>query len=87
VRFDQRSGSSFRSATSQNNSVNPFIVTSKGADSAVNSLFNLNVSRDPANGPFVDPNASRNGGADQLDNIAPIHTTSEDLSFNSGVLL
>jgi hypothetical protein len=77
VRFDQRSGSSFRSAISQNNFVNPFIVISKGA---VNSLFNLNVPCGSVNGAFVDLTPPRNGGADQLGNIASIHTTSEDLS-------
>ena len=72
VRFNQRPGSSFRSAASRNNSVNPFVVTSKGADPAVNSLFNLNVTRDATNGAFLDPNASRNGGAYQLGSIARV---------------
>ncbi|RZU42392.1 hypothetical protein [Edaphobacter modestus] len=72
MRFNQRPGSSFRSAASRNNSVNPFVVTSKGADPAVNSLFNLNVARDATNGAFVDPNASRNGGAYQLGGIARV---------------
>jgi hypothetical protein len=72
VRFNQRPGSSFRSAAASNHSVNPFLVTSKGADPAVNSLFNLNVARDPVNGAFVDPNASRNGGPYQLGTIARV---------------
>jgi hypothetical protein len=38
----------------------------------VNTLFNLNVSRDAVNGAFVDPNAARNGGAYQLGNIARV---------------
>jgi hypothetical protein len=72
IRFNQRTGSSFRSASAANHTVNPFKVSSQGADPAVNSLFNLNVARDPINGAFVDPNASRNGGAYQFGNIARV---------------
>jgi hypothetical protein len=88
VRFNQRPGSAFRSAASRNNAVNPFIVSSSGADPNVNSLFNLNVNRDPVNGAFVDPNASRSGGAYQLGNIARVTSAirlngfkNEDLSI------
>lgn len=88
VRFNQRSGSTFKSAASAANQVNPFIVTSSGADPKVNSLFNLNVSRDPVNGAFVDPNAARNGGAYQFGNIARVTSAirmngfkNEDLSI------
>jgi len=88
VRFNQRPGSTFRSAASRNNAVNPFIVSSSGADPNVNSLFNLNVNRDPVNGAFVDPNASRGGGAYQLGNIARVTSAirlngfkNEDLSI------
>src|SRR6187402_263511 len=74
IRFNQRSGSTFRSAASQAGTVNPFIVTSKGADSSVNSLFNQTVTKDPVNGAFIDPNAARSGGAYQLGNISRVET-------------
>ena len=68
--------------------MNPFIVSSSGADPNVNSLFNLNENRDPLNGAFVDPNGSRNGGAYQLGSIARVTSAfrmngfkNEDLSI------
>jgi hypothetical protein len=66
VRFNQKPGSSLQSAASKAGQVNPFLVTSAGANPAVNSLFNLNTTRDATNGAFVDPNGARNGGAYQL---------------------
>jgi hypothetical protein len=66
VRFNQVPGSSLQSAASKAGKVNPFIVTSSGANPAVNSLFNLNTTRDTVNGAFLDPNGARNGGAYQL---------------------
>ena len=66
VRFDQKPGSSLQSTASKAGHVNPFLVTSAGANPAVNSLFNLNTTRDVTNGAFVDPNGARNGGAYQL---------------------
>ena len=46
--------------------MNPFIVASSGADPNLNSIFNLNSTRDSVNGAFVDPNGARNGGAYQF---------------------
>jgi hypothetical protein len=66
VRFNQVPGSSLQSAASKAGKVNPFIVTRSGANPAVNSLFNLNTTRDTVNGAFLDPNGARNGGAYQL---------------------
>jgi hypothetical protein len=40
-------------------------VSSSGADPSLNSIFNLNTTRDPVNGAFVDPNGARNGGVYQ----------------------
>jgi hypothetical protein len=74
IRFNQRTGSSFRSAASKARTVNPFIVTSKGADPTTNSLFNQTVTKDVTNGAFIDPNASRNGGAYQLGTIPRVET-------------
>jgi hypothetical protein len=88
VRFNQRPGSSLESAASKNGKVNPFIVASSGADPSLNSLFNLNTTRDPANGAFVDPNGARNGGAYQLGTLPRVESQlrlnsyyNEDLSF------
>ncbi len=53
VRFSQSPGSSIQSPVGRSGHVNPFIVTSKGADPNVNTLFNLNTTRDPVNGAFV----------------------------------
>jgi Carboxypeptidase regulatory-like domain len=66
IRFSQKAGSSLQSAVSKSGRVNPFIVASAGADPTLNSLFNLNTTRDGVNGAFVDPNGSRNGGAYQF---------------------
>ncbi len=66
VRFNQKAGSSLASAASKAGTVNPFIVASSGADPNLNSIFNLNTTRDPVNGAFVDPNGARNGGAYQF---------------------
>lgn len=74
IRFNRRPGSTFRSAASARGQVNPFSVTSKGADPNVNSLFNLNVARDAVNGAFVDPNAARNGGAYQLGTLPRVES-------------
>lgn len=74
IRYNQRTGSSFRSAASRRGVVNPFSVSSRGADPNSNSLFNLNVTRDPVNGAFIDPNASRNGGAYQLGTLRRVET-------------
>jgi hypothetical protein len=63
VRFNQAPGSSLESSASKSGKVNPFLVTSKGADPNVNSIFNLTTTRDPAHGAFIDPNAARAGGA------------------------
>lgn len=66
IRFSQRPGSSLQSAAAKAHRINPFIVASTGADPNVNSIFNLNTTRDPINGAFVDPNGARNGGAYQF---------------------
>ncbi len=66
IRFSQKPGSSLQSAASKVGHVNPFLVASSGANPNVNSLFNLNTTRDTTNGAFVDPNGARNGGAYQL---------------------
>jgi hypothetical protein len=66
IRFNQKPGSSLQSAASKAGNVNPFLVSSSGANPNVNSIFNLNTTRDPVNGAFVDPNGARNGGAYQL---------------------
>ena len=61
IRFNQNPGSSLESAAAKAGTVNPFIVASSGANPNLNSLFNLNTTRDPVNGAFVDPNGARNG--------------------------
>ncbi len=66
IRFNRRPGSSLKSAAARNGTVVPFNIPASGANPNTNSIFNLNVARDPVNGAFVDPNASRNGGAYQL---------------------
>ena len=66
IRFNQKPGTSLQSAASKAHKVNPFQVTSTGADPNVNTLFNLTTTRDAVNGAFIDPNGSRNGGAYQL---------------------
>ncbi len=66
VRFNQRPGSSLKSAAARRGAVVPFNIPASGANPDTNSIFNLNVARDPVNGAFADPNASRNGGAYQL---------------------
>jgi hypothetical protein len=66
VRYNLVPGKSIKSAAAKAGNVNPFSVSSSGANPDVNSLFNLTTARDSANGAFVDPNASRNGGAYQL---------------------
>ena len=66
IRFSQKVGSSLQSAVSKAGKVNPFIVPSSGADPNLNTLFNLNTTRDAVNGAFVDPNGARNGGAYQF---------------------
>jgi hypothetical protein len=66
IRFSQRPGSSLQSAAAKAHRINPFIVASTGADPNLNSVFNLNTTRDPINGAFVDPNGARNGGAYQF---------------------
>jgi hypothetical protein len=47
IRFNQKAGSSLQSAASKAHRVNPFLVTSAGADPNVNSLFNLATTKDP----------------------------------------
>jgi hypothetical protein len=79
VRFNQPPGSSLQSAVSKNCKVNRFSEASTGANPAVNTLFNLNVTRDATNGAFVDPNASRNGGSYQLETLSRMQT---DLRLN-----
>jgi hypothetical protein len=74
IRFSQKPGSSLESAASKANHVNPFIVTSKGADPSVNSIFNLNTTRDAVNGAFVDPNGARNGGAYQFGTLPRVES-------------
>lgn len=66
IRFNQRPGSSLKSAAARNGNVVPFNIPASGANPNTNSIFNLTVTRDPVNGAFVDPNAARNGGAWQL---------------------
>ena len=75
VRFNQRPGSNFQSAASRAGKVVPFNIPSSGADPNRNTLFNLNVARDPLNGAFVDPNATRNGGAYQLGTLSRVETS------------
>jgi Carboxypeptidase regulatory-like domain/TonB dependent receptor len=74
IRFNQNPGSSLESAASKAGKVNPFIVTSSGANPSVNSIFNLNTTRDPVNGAFVDPNGARNGGAYQLGTLPRVES-------------
>lgn len=74
IRFNQAPGSSLQSAVSKAGKINPFIVTSKGADPNVNTMFNLNTTRDPVHGAFVDPNGARNGGAYQLGTMSRVES-------------
>ncbi|HEY9126038.1 MAG TPA: hypothetical protein VIM62_02885, partial [Acidobacteriaceae bacterium] len=74
IRFSQKPGSSLESAAYKAHHVNPFIVTSKGADPSVNSIFNLNTTRDATNGAFVDPNGARNGGAYQFGTLPRVES-------------
>ena len=73
IRYDQKPGSSLESAAAKANHVNPFLVTG-GANPAVNSIFNLTTTRDPANGTFIDPNAARNGGAYQFGTLPRVES-------------
>ncbi len=74
IRFNQKTGSSLESAVSKTGKVNPFIVATSGADPNLNSLFNLNTTRDPVNGAFVDPNGARNGGAYQFGTLPRVES-------------
>ncbi len=74
IRFSQKPGSSLQSAASKTGKVNPFVVPSSGANPSVNSLFNLNTTRDSANGAFVDPNGARNGGAYQFGTLPRVES-------------
>jgi hypothetical protein len=74
IRFNQVAGSSLESAAAKAGKVNPFLVASSGADPSVNSIFNLNTTRDPVNGAFADPNGARNGGAYQLGTLPRVES-------------
>ena len=74
VRFNQRPGSNLKSAASRNGTVVPFNIPGSGANPNINSLFNLTVTRDPVNGAFMDPNASRNGGAYQFGTLPRVES-------------
>lgn len=74
IRFNKAPGSSIQSAASRNGRVVPFNIPASGANPNTNSLFNLNTTRDPVNGAFVDPNANRNGGAYQLGTMRRVET-------------
>jgi Carboxypeptidase regulatory-like domain len=74
IRFSQKPGSSLQSAASKTGKVNPFVVASSGANPSLNSLFNLNTTRDSANGAFVDPNGARNGGAYQFGTLPRVES-------------
>jgi hypothetical protein len=74
IRFNQVPGSSLQSAASKTGKVNPFLVPSSGANPAVNSLFNLNTTRDAVNGAFADPNGTRNGGAYQFGTLPRVES-------------
>jgi hypothetical protein len=74
VRFNQKPGSSFRSAASRSGTVNPFNVPATGANPNTNSLFSHNVTPGATNGAFANPVASRNGGTYQFGDISCVET-------------
>lgn len=74
IRFNEVSGSSLESPASKAGKVNPFIVSSSGANPNLNSIFNLNTTRDSVNGAFQDPNGARNGGAYQFGTLPRVES-------------
>lgn len=61
----------------------PFNIPTSGANPSTNSIFNLNVTRNPVNGAFVDPNASRSGAAYQLGTLQRITTLDRLYGFKN----